>query len=64
MVVVGFLNKWANPCLFFVYFSPFLSTISIIQIEKTHRWCVWDSNPRLHDGRRRQYHGAMVGSLQ
>ena len=26
--------KWANPDLFFVYFRPFLITISIIQIEK------------------------------
>ena len=32
---VSFINvfKWANPDLFFVYFRPFLSTISIIQIE-------------------------------
>ena len=26
--------KWAKPGLFFVYFRPFLITISIIQIEK------------------------------
>ena len=28
-------NRWANPGLFFVYFRPFLITISIIQIEKS-----------------------------
>ena len=27
-------KKWANPCLFFVYFRPFLITIPIRQIEK------------------------------
>ena len=27
--------KWASPGLFFVYFRPFLVTISIIQIEKS-----------------------------
>ena len=32
---VFFLKKWANPGLFFVYFRPFLITISIIQIEKS-----------------------------
>ena len=29
-----FLKKWANSGLFFVYFRPFLMTISIRQIEK------------------------------
>ena len=30
-----YFNRWANPGLFFVYFRPFLITISIIQIEKS-----------------------------
>ena len=30
----------------FVYFRPFFITISEKQIEKQHRWCAWDSNPR------------------
>ena len=31
----SFFKKWANPCLFFVYFRPFLTTSSIMQIEKS-----------------------------
>ena len=42
----------------FVYFRSFLITISI-QIEK---WCAWDSNPGLQDGRRRRNHGAMAAT--
>ena len=30
-----FFLKWANPGIFFVYFRPFLITISIIQIENS-----------------------------
>ena len=30
-----FSKKWANPGLFFVYFRPYLITISIIQIKKS-----------------------------
>ena len=28
---------------------------------KKHRWCAWDSNPGLQDGRRRRNHRAMCG---
>ena len=41
----------------FVYFRPYLVTISIIQNCK--RWCAWDSNPGLQDGRRRRNHGEL-----
>ena len=34
-IIGHFLKKWANPGLFFVYFHPFIITISIIQIEKS-----------------------------
>ena len=37
----------------FVYFRPFLITISIIQIEKSIDGVALDSNLRPHDGRRR-----------
>ena len=46
----------------FVYFCSFLVTISI-QIEKKRRWCAWDSNPGLQDGRRRRNHRAMVATI-
>ena len=29
---------------------------------KKRRWCAWDSNPGLHDGRRRQNHGARAAA--
>ena len=29
---------------------------------KKHRWCAWDSNLGLQDGRRRQNHGAMAAT--
>ena len=47
---------------FFVYFCPFLITISIIQIEKKRRWCAWDLKPRPQDGSRRRNHGAMAAA--
>ena len=34
MIYLSIFFKWANRGLFFVYFCPFLITISIIQIEK------------------------------
>ena len=45
-----------------VYFRYFLITISIIQIEKKHRWCAWDLNPGPQDGRHRRNHGAMAAT--
>ena len=29
---------------------------------KKHRWCAWDSNPGLQDGRRRRNQGAMAAT--
>ena len=42
--------------LFFVYFRPFLNTMTIIVQNLTilkHIWCAWDSNPGPQDCRRR-----------
>ena len=43
----------------FVYFCPFLITISITQIEKSEMVCL-GLNPQPQDCRRRQNHGAIV----
>ena len=75
---IFFKKKWADPGLFFVYFRPFLVTISIIQIEKSlssfsaynfnntnckkRRWCAWDLNPGRENGRHRRSHRAMASS--
>ena len=49
----------------FVYFRPFLNTMTNIgnTIDykwKKQRWCAWDPNPGLQDGRFRRIHWAMV----
>ena len=56
----SFLKKWAYPGLFLFIFILFL-----LQFQyklKKHRWCAWDSNPGLQDGRRRWNHGAMAAT--
>ena len=47
----------------FVYFRPFLVTISTIQFEKL-RWCAWDSNLWPKDGRHRRNHAAVAAGQQ
>ena len=56
--ITGFFKMGQSRPLF-VYFRHFLIIISIIKIGKNLRWCAWDSNPWLQDGRRRQNHGAI-----
>ena len=46
---------------FFVYFRPFLITISIIQIENSID-VVLGMRTRGHNGRRRRYHGGMAAA--
>ena len=46
------VKKWANPGLFLFIFILFSLIIQIVKL----RWCAWDSNPRLHNGRHRQNH--------
>ena len=52
--------KWANPGLFLFIFVLF--SLQIQYKLKKHRWCAWDSNPGLQDGRRRRNHGAMAAT--
>ena len=52
--------KWANPSLFFVYFRPFLITISTTQIEKNIGGVLGIRTQRPQDGRRRLNHGAIL----
>ena len=59
---LSFFKKMGQSRPLFVYFRPSLIPISIIQIEKKCRWCAWDSNPQQHDGRCRQYQGAMAAA--
>ena len=51
----------------FVYFCIFLRKGFYFQkiffVLKKRRWCAWDLNPRLQNGRRKQYHGAMAAAL-
>ena len=44
----------------FVYFRPFCRTIQILNWKMKRRYCAWDSNTGLEEGRRRQIHWAMV----
>ena len=56
-----FFKKWANPVLFCLF-----SLFSWYNFNNTnwkkHRWCAWDSNPGLQDGRRRRNHRAMAAT--
>ena len=58
---------FVHPGLFFVYFRPFLipitNKLSFNLNWKKHKWCAWDLNTGLQDGRRRQNHGAMAAAL-
>ena len=56
-----FFKKMGQSQTLFVYFRSFHVTISI-QIEKKRRWCAWDSNLGLQNGRRRQNHRAMAAT--
>ena len=47
----------ATFCLF-----SFFSCYNFNTNWKKNRWCAWDSNQGLQDGRRRQNHGAMVAT--
>ena len=57
----SFLRKWANPGLF-LFFSSFSHHNFNKANLKKHKWCAWDLNLRLHDGRCRLYHGAMAAA--
>ena len=57
-----FFKYGPNPAAF-VYFHLFLNAVTNIEQSLTmwtRRWCSWDSNPRLQDGRRRQICWVMV----
>ena len=49
----------ASFCLF-----SFFSHYNFNTIWKKHRWCAWDSNLGLQDGRHRQNHGAMAATSE
>ena len=48
---------------FWLLFSFFPQHNSITNLKK-RRWCAWDSNPGLQDGRCKQNHGAMAAALK
>ena len=56
-----FYNYGPIPASFCI-FSLFSHYITIMQIEKKHRCCAWDSNPGPQDGRRRRNHRAMAAT--
>ena len=43
----------------FLFFSHYNFNINW----KKHRWCAWDSNPGLQDGRHRRNHGAIANKF-
>ena len=56
----SFFKKWANPGLFSLLFSSFSHYNLNKTNRKKRRWCAWDLNPGLHDGRHRWNHGDMA----
>ena len=58
MQFIHYFFKWANPGFFLFIFVLFSSQLH--ENWKKCRWCAWDSNWWLQDGRRRRNHGAMA----
>ena len=50
----------SRPLFLFSFISHYNFNTNWIK----HRWCAWDSNPQLQNGRRRQNHGAMAATLK
>ena len=61
---VSYLGNYTflNPDLFLFIFVLFSLQLQKHKLKKC-RWCAWDLNPGLQDGRRRQNHGAMAATL-